>query len=378
MTAKEKRYEENTDLEKFIKETWQEERAKGKTITAFQLIQRVKTLYADKNIVLPKKRKMQMLIAEARKVYDDLVPKLKKNIESTSKPWSFGSLPDYPIPHEALPVVMKVARLCRVSDRPFTIRHALWTARLSTAISDTSKLAHLANVYTSRELVCLINGHPLYTSDLDTMWSMSPWELATAYLTGEAAFLHRDYFVKSQEREEFYPMPEFIGCGAIEVDMSYLHLLTAVLEYNFLKGSEIHAIEEAKVKLRQPIWQLSLSYTAERVYGMWLTYMSKGAKANELSRSERLELLLKLREWVRNHKLVKEPNYKLGSVGTLSDWLPFTIGMPISEIVEDFDLAPIDLLQAVGYSPKWERFTAKTKRIGRGESNEHQKVKQQS
>jgi len=372
---KQPRYEPNPLIESLLQKLWydyKEQNPKAKNPEASTVLRlaelELSKLKKEKpeqyeNVRLPGLRKAQMILKDVRDRHKNLPDHVREYIDNTSKWWNFASLKDYPIPHEALPVVMKVSRLCRISEQAFTVRHALWTARLSTAISDTQQLAHWADVYAHRELKCLMTGQPLWTGDIDSMWSMGAWELATAYLVDEAPDLHWDYFVKSQE---LYPLPHYTGSGAIEVDMPYLHEVTERLEYTFLKGSE-----EAGVEKPQPIEQLNLSYTAERVYGMWLRYMSKGVKADELSQSECMELLVRLREWVKSHKLVKDPDYKLKSVGNLSNWLTLTIIMPISEIVEDFGLAPTELLHAVGYDrDQWESFSTYLRKTKRGVTNE--------
>ena len=107
-------------------------------------------------------------------------------MESMSKPWNLGSLAEYPMPNEDLPVVLRCWKEAQLSDSSFTIREAKWCARLSTFIKDSFTLYSWASVYANRELGYEILGKPseFDTSGLDTIATSTPWELATGYLTG--------------------------------------------------------------------------------------------------------------------------------------------------------------------------------------------------
>jgi len=95
------------------------------------------------------------------------------------KPFSLGVLIKHPIPPEALPVVMRVwaKRLEEAKpdkdgfsyQMPFTIRHALWVARLSKLSKDPEDIWSMAFWYSVRDRAYEVIGKTMDTADLDTV-----------------------------------------------------------------------------------------------------------------------------------------------------------------------------------------------------------------
>lgn len=292
------------------------------------------------NVRLPKLRAAQKILATARKAFEELDKEIKKYIEETSKPWSLASLRDYPIPREALPIIFRVSRYSRIGEKPFTILHAMWAARLSTEITDIRLLQHWSNVYANREVACLMMNWPVYTYDIDSIWSMGPWELATAYIVNEARELELGYYY-FQDKEITGYAPMYTSSALIEVDMLLMHEATQNQEIDFIKGDG----DSLSVEKPAYIDSLELSYEAERVYTMWLRYLFKGPNTLNLAQQERLEILLELRDWVSSHELTSDSSI-------LSEPLPWPLYMIIDNALS-FNLIPTELLKKVGYKHKW-------------------------
>ena len=97
------------------------------------------------------------------------------------KPFSLGALKDHPISPETLPMVLRVwadilakaeaeveAEVDVQVQMTFTIRHALWVARLSKLFNDPEDIWGLAFWYSVRERAYEAIGEDMDTSDLDT------------------------------------------------------------------------------------------------------------------------------------------------------------------------------------------------------------------
>lgn len=96
-------------------------------------------------------------------------------VKELDKPFSLGTLVKYPIPPEALPTVLEAWAHYRKGTTNFTIREALWFARLSGALSLFEKvgdkdrsLANLVIWYAIRESAYEAIGEDIDTTDLDT------------------------------------------------------------------------------------------------------------------------------------------------------------------------------------------------------------------
>jgi hypothetical protein len=84
------------------------------------------------------------------------------------QPWCVGCLSKYPIPPEALPVVMDMYESSLNMDARFTIRVALWVARLYKLVDDDGNfLMRLAFLYAEREHIYWILDMPIDTRDID-------------------------------------------------------------------------------------------------------------------------------------------------------------------------------------------------------------------
>ena len=116
---------------------------------------------------------VQKVLATVRKPHDN----------PQEKPWSTDSLDSYPIPPDALPVVLKVWKSRIEKGEGFTIREAKWTARLSGLITglitDIEALSAKTSQYARMELMYDIIGQPFDSTHLDRLLMGLPVPLTT-------------------------------------------------------------------------------------------------------------------------------------------------------------------------------------------------------
>ena len=117
--------------------------------------------------VVPQEETLVKMISHAR----------KHEPSPLDAPWSLGTLPDYPIPAAALPTVLQVHEMQRITReypppeiRPYlTIRQALWIARLHPLFVDTTRCLSHALSYAAAERACEVSGTPFDSTSLDRM-----------------------------------------------------------------------------------------------------------------------------------------------------------------------------------------------------------------
>ena len=115
---------------------------------------------------------VQKVLATVRKSHDD----------PQDKPWSMGTLIEYPIPPDAIPAVLKVWKLCDDAVRKYgvnkgegslafdptlTIRGAKWVARLAHVTDDLGVVQAYANWYAEVERIYQYLGKPFDSHVLD-------------------------------------------------------------------------------------------------------------------------------------------------------------------------------------------------------------------
>jgi hypothetical protein len=91
----------------------------------------VEQFKGKKRVKLPK---VSTIVKEIQKCY--------KNLTTLDSPWSVQTLTDYPLPPEALPLVLRIWVKRREMGRDLTIREAQWIARLH-ALADRLSLDEL-------------------------------------------------------------------------------------------------------------------------------------------------------------------------------------------------------------------------------------------
>ncbi len=98
-------------------------------------------------------------------------PKLENKppeVENLDSQWTVGCLANYDMPPDALQIVMRIyEKRLRQLKQDFTIREAIWIARLSKCIDDLIVLEHFASVYALSEKIDWILGKPTLDRGLD-------------------------------------------------------------------------------------------------------------------------------------------------------------------------------------------------------------------
>ena len=137
---------------------------------------RVSELLHHKNPQLPKGWPG---LSAVRKVLTE-VKKIASEPSPEDKPWSTAMLDSYPIPPQALPVVLKVWKSRIEKDSNLTIREAKWVSRLSNAIPDIipdiEKLTETARRYALVEQLYDMTGRHLNSRGLDKRLMNLPFD----------------------------------------------------------------------------------------------------------------------------------------------------------------------------------------------------------
>ena len=108
-------------------------------------------------------------IAPAEETLEKLISRARNHpVSPLDAPFSLASLAEYNIPPEAMPTIIWVYKqMFRESPQHFTIRQALWVARLHSIIESSDVVRGWADTYAFREQVCWILGEPFFTRDID-------------------------------------------------------------------------------------------------------------------------------------------------------------------------------------------------------------------
>lgn len=109
----------------------------------------------------PSLSKVQKILAEVRRNQAQPDPQ--------SQPWAIGTLEEYPISPEALPVVLGVCSYARQADNVFSIRQAKWAARLSGMLKGEPPwyLWYWTDRYAGADAISRLINRPLDTATLD-------------------------------------------------------------------------------------------------------------------------------------------------------------------------------------------------------------------
>ena len=192
------------DIKRFIAEKALEDRDRPRKELAYEL----ERLIQEKGLLAPTVETLKKKISEARQKPLPL-----------DQPFSLGALVKNPIPPEALPMVLRVWAKRLEEAKPdkdgfsfkmtFSIRDALWVARLSSLLDDPEAVWGFAFWYSVRERAYEAIGEDIDTSDLDTEVlkslklierepgedKMTPWVVEGDYLkdsTGKIRALNED------------------------------------------------------------------------------------------------------------------------------------------------------------------------------------------
>jgi len=276
-------------VESLIIKVWLQSKKKGDELTGKEVRTSARKSLDDcdrQDVELPKLRKVQAIIAKARKDKE-------ASGEDLNRPWDIGASVKHNIPFEALPALMRVWKLNLMTNYiDLSIRVAQWVARLHTIIPGTSDLMMWAYAYAIREEVCAIMGKSLDTSDLDPYLVMSSWELTTAIDVGMIKP------VPLKEPLEEIPFETWFPIGHLEFSDPAAESAAGMQEVDFI--GNLDALQAALPRLEE----ISLGEEETCAYAYWLSYLNKGPKV--LPMEKRLDIISRLREWVKSNSQAGE------------------------------------------------------------------------
>ncbi len=296
--------------QQMIEDMWRTNMDGGRDLSAEQVLISVRSQCAQDGLpieLLPRKRKTQMILKKTRKEYGGLPDEIKK----MDKPWTLASVERYPIPPEALPIVMRVWKQQLNWFEPFTIRQAKWVGRLYKVIpEDLVLLAHWSGLYAITERMNSLIGTEVNSAPFDAALVMGPWELLTALWTDA---------VKLTESIGEFPLNELVQLS---------------------QASRVDFKEER-----------------DGVNKLWLDYFRKKPKWQQLNTEQQEWIRGRLRLWVLEHPWTEDPSWV--------SWFEYEEGLTIEQfnshrlsntpkiVLEKFTsnplFKPIELLKVVGY-----------------------------
>jgi len=211
----------------------------------------------------------------------------KERLNPLDKPWCIGTVSQFDIPPEALPVVLKAWKMSLLleMEQPFIIRQAIWVARIYKCFpsKDIITLCNYATLYARREHACELLGIPFDTADFDYEMAMSKWEITTADNTGKRPIR----FPVSKSPVQATPIVEGMPDGTIGESLQF----TLLDHFDGFKAPSINLSEEE-----------------EWIYVIWLKYLSKGPKWVSLSDAERRAVMVQLQDWVKKDMQTRDTN----------------------------------------------------------------------
>lgn len=179
-------------IKPFIKQLIYANAIKDESTPRLALALELKRLIEEMGEVSPSEETMIKLISEARNQPDGPLDKV----------WSLGCLAEYEISPEALPAIMRVYRKYhREKEGYFTIRWAMWIARLYKFIEDPDMLEKEAHTYALQDW--MNKGKTIDTRELDT-WLMDTWTKFPECFTAEKNKESIEEKLKKQTEEAYH------------------------------------------------------------------------------------------------------------------------------------------------------------------------------
>lgn len=268
-----------------------------------------------KEYLLPGIRKVQKTLKEARKGEEESKKLAKYDIDG---PWNLAASGYFNIPPEANGDILKINRWCIVVGWPFSIREAMWVARLRSVRpiwlerlknptfpnSDDRWLSYLLNQackYAAEERACDALGQKIDSTYLDAILVLlrsTNWELDTAHATATLPPTVRHEAVAGQEplRREILTSMEWPAGVAVQLALQLdfkRRLWPGVEKYYRLSGS------------------------ADLVYAMWLRKISQSPAWASLDDTQKRQIMESLHDevadqgkWVNRELEAKQQEWK--------------------------------------------------------------------
>lgn len=281
--------------ERLIISIWMSLSKEGKKHTAEEVLTASEAYIKANNrkdIFLPKLRKFQTIIKDAKTQYEHFSPDDK----IMQKPWSMATLDEYPLPPESLPAVMRAWRYALITGEIFTIRQAKWASRIYEFQPDVTKLWLSSYEYAKREEAAILSKQPFNSFNDDIRQVFSTLEVVTIWKT-----IHGD---------EPFPDP-FTTSIPYADDGSIMHeVLHPVDYYNSLynntvsndRDKELHSLL-AKLPSFDSIGLVSNELRI--VYLIWVTHIKQKPEWQSITAEQASDVILELRQWAVKQQSVK-------------------------------------------------------------------------
>lgn len=279
------------EIKELILSTWQDMKTKSgeepiakEVLSTVARIMHIQGRYGEP---LPKLRKVQTILQEARQSLSDMSVEDKLQAQY----WTMATLDKYPLPSESIPHVLQVWRYCINLDVPFTIRHAKWVSRLYAQIPDTLDLWVTSRRYAKEEELSLVTGEPMKIYMLDGGLVMNNWEFLTTIYT-DVLYPHIPLWIK----HTFKPLARD---GGIAEEL--LNAIPSSLPWE-VEDEETYK-RESELSILIVKLPSSTKYFPDKesrmVYLRHLSCLAKGSKWGTLPPEEIRDIIVELREWVR-------------------------------------------------------------------------------
>lgn len=246
-----------------------------------------------KDIFLPKIRKVQLIITEAKK-YRGEIPASEKAMQ---EPWALSTIGKYPLSPDSLPSVLQAWRYSVSLGEVFSIRHAKWCSHLYALFKndDISKLWFATRMYVHNEEICQLYIHnDQYPPDfeIDSSIVMSHWERET---------FHSTMFLLGLSEGGVSLTFSFPRANDGEIAEEFIHALPQI---QYLSPDQPKEVFERLNKIDSLVRQLKSSFLffpdleSRMVYLRHLSYLSQMPKWNSLGPEEIRDIIVDLRNWI--------------------------------------------------------------------------------
>jgi len=317
--------------EKFIVRIWMNLKSDGGNPSANEVLAAAEAYIKANNIkdiFPPKIRKVQQILRQHLKNEKEL----PSEQIIMKQPWSMATLKDYPLPAESIPAVMRVWRYAIVTGETLTIRQAKWVSRLygfrnDLRIPDEARLLWLsAYEYAKKEEASLVSKRQIDTLNDDIRFIFTPLEALTIWKTIYGNEPFADPFITS--------LPYADDGGVME------EVLHPVDYYNALYNNAVSNDRDKELHsliAKQPSWDSELiSLEMMVLYLIWITHIKRRPEWPSISADQALNVILKLREWVKKQEATKYNLEQAGqtrNIGKIKDNKVFIEGLPLPQEV---------------------------------------------
>ena len=209
------------------------------------------------------------------------------------RPWSLKASIENSFPIQSTPQLLRAWKTCLALGIPFTIRQARWAAHLSTVTNSTMDLVTWSHHYATLERVYKLVGEPFTGIDLDISLTASIFEICSLAILGKmqpipipggGIILRSTPVSFSQDAIEASKEAEYAALAELRLSSSSYD---EALRQSDDDRNVLPSIEESNFP-QELVW----------IYCHWLTCFKKAPKWRDLQRSEAIDIIKELRQWL--------------------------------------------------------------------------------